>query len=140
MNSVEIDNAIRERLAELSVLDMKGSTKGHEEEDRIMNNYLPSVADHLLWEQVVEYAVDRCNPGCAADGRPGRLYSMPDWRIQEAETWLIANPNWRDIMGDLDWDGNGKHEPGAVSIINKNDKPVEVPTAAVYYVSTAFPI
>ena len=148
MNASEIDLAIRKRLKELdAVLDMNKDieygterTDMNYERDQLLCHYLPFVANSWCWDQVVEYVADLCdNPGGGCDGRPGRLYDLADWEILAAETWFSERKNWKEIVGDYDWDGDGdRGVVGAMVTINKEVLPVEVPVAVVYYISAAF--
>jgi hypothetical protein len=141
MNSVAIDSAIRARLAELN------SSRNSNDQDELGNltaNHLPSVADHLLWEEVADFAADMCNPMAAADGRPGRLYELSDAEIVSAEAWFNANKDWSEVMAaayknDMLFESVtnvwSSFVPGQTVTINGR----EILVAAIRYVGTAFP-
>jgi hypothetical protein len=155
MNATQIDSEIRARIAEIK------HDPWNEEYDQMLRNYLPLAANSIAWDRVSEFATEQCaNPGGGADGRPGRLYELPDAAIVEAEAWFLANPNWRDlVMCDLIESSNvgglvREFVPGKTVTVNAryleqqyNEatgkmegpvEPVEVSLAAYAYVGCAF--
>jgi hypothetical protein len=148
MDTRTIDTEIRNRIQELSQeldadkdIEYGGRRTDLEyERDQLLGHYLPFVANTYIWFPVGDYVAELCDSGGGADGRPGRLYSLEDWEIIEAETWFRENKNWKEILGDNNWDGDGERKPGAMVTINKETNPVSVPVSVVYYVSAAFSV
>lgn len=136
MNVTQIDAAIRERLLELRAVNFVTNEEASAEYYSLVGNHLPSVATPLLWDDVVEFSADVCNPGSSTDGSPGRLYALSDAEIIEAEKWFHANKDWRGFMPGLLEESTPQWAPGlAVKIGGR-----EIPVAVMDYVTAAFPM
>lgn len=147
MTTVEIDRAIRDRIAELRAPDWMGPLSGATDEERrelelLIGHYFPAAATWSTWERVCAISVAVCGPATSSDCRPGRLYELADDEIGEAEAWIGAQSD-----ADLDHCTQGvpcdvpvDYVPGALITLDCPDGVTRrMPAAAYRYVGCAFP-